>query len=667
MKHSYLPAFTVLLAAVAGASGLRPVGVIGNSGIEGSGLIRAGAAESQGGVCLDQDLTLWFSGGDRIINATFDGRLIRQVPLAPACKELWGQYFAALDGVLYFGGRGDKLTAGPIPSWGALFALPMKPDGVVGKVCGIDGAGGGDDMVLCPLPIGKELLVARHVPDGANAGAGVFFLNPVTKEFRPFKVYPGIPPQPGAPPTTIRSIAFDPARKAIYVGGYFGKTNVGRLHSPRVYEFFQYDVEGKELWRRDTIYLGTSVDPRGWLSFAGGAAWVTAWHGHMIRMDRSFAAAPGVVASWNFELNTPHQLIGVRDAGAPCIQAPVSGSPALRYDPLVIATERPFVYFARWDRRDRQLQLARRVGSLPSVSSVNISPDGWVSVGVGPCDQSWWRWEDGPDAPPRFANLAMAASSGAFDDRGWLCCLVPSPYSKSWTTGVFAPITSAHSADINPDNLVPFEPGGFGVRQGTRLFYSGVNAREMKVATAYATSGAGILPAGGRDARPANGREKGIWTCPIDTYAWKAAGRDKWKTIPVSGVALAEPGEIAMLEGSAMAVVDDGSVVFLREAGDKLEFVARLAAWGDAPDQSFGKEIHIAADGPNLLVADTRRHRVLWFNADTRRLIGQLGDTDKPGASLRAFDRPTCLGTRGNRLAVYDAGNQRIVKAELIE
>jgi len=625
--------------------------VIGNSGIEGRTIIRAGKAEVQGGVYLDQDLTLWFSGGDRIVNATFDGRLIREYPLAPACKELWGQYFAALDGVLYFGGRGDKLTAGPIPSWAALFALPMKPDGVIENVCGLDGVGGGDDMVLCPLPIGRELLVARHVPDGANAGAGVFFLNPVTKEFRPFKVYPGIPPQPGAPPTVIKSIAFDPVRRTIYVGGYFGKTNVGRLHSPRVYEFFQYDVEGKELWRRDTLYLGTSVDPRGWLSFAGGAAWVTAWHGHIIRMDHSFSSAPGVVASWNFELNTPHQLIGVRDAGAPCIQAPVSGSRALRYDPLVIATARPFVYFARWDRRDSQLHLARRVGSLPSVSSVNISPDGWVSVGVGPCDQSWWRWEEGPDAPPRFANLAMAASWGAFDNRGRLCCIVPSPYSKSWTTGVFSPITSAHSADINPDNLVPFEPGGFGVRQGTKLFGSGVNARETKVATAYAT----------------NRGDKGLWTCPIDMHTWKAAGRDKWKAIPVAGVALTEPGEIAMLEGGAMAVVDGGGVIFLRETGDKLEFLARLDTWGDAPDQSFGNEIHIAADGPNLVVADTQRHRVLWFDADTRALNGQLGGTDRPGASLRAFDRPTCLGARGNRLAVYDAGNQRIVKIELTE
>jgi hypothetical protein len=67
------------------------------------------------------------------------------------------------------------------------------------------------------------------------------------------------------------------------------------------------------------------------------------------------------------------------------------------------------------------------------------------------------------------------------------------------------------------------------------------------------------------------------------------------------------------------------------------------------------------------VVADTQHHRILRFDADSRRLKGQLGDTDKPGAGLRAFDRPTCLCIRGNRLAVYDAGNQRIIKAELAE
>ena len=651
MKHPYLLACAMSFAAAAVASEIQPVGVIGNSGIEGRTLIRAGKAEVEGGVYLDRDLTLWFSGGDRIINATFDGRLIREYPLLPACKEIWGQYFAAIDGVLYFGGRGDKLTAGPIPSWAALFALPMKPDGVVESVCSLDGAGGGDGMVICPVPIGKELLFAKQVPDGALTGAGVFFINPLTKESRQFKIYAGLPPQPGVPPTVIKSIAYDSARKAIYVGGYFGKRNVGRLHSPYVYEFFQYDVEGKELWRRDTLYLSSSVDPRGWLSFAGGATWLTAWHGHIARMDRSFSAAPGIVASWNFELNTPRQLVGVRDAGAPSVQAPVSGSPAAAYDPLVIATSRPFVYFARWNRRESRLELAGRIGSLPSVLGINISSDGWVSVGVRPCDQSWWRWEDGPDAPPRFANLAVGASGGAFDDRGWLCALVPSPWSKSWTTGVFSPITSAHSADINPDNLVPFEAGGFGVRQGTKLFYSGANAREMKVATGYAT----------------NRGDKTIWTCPVDTYGWKAAGRDQWKQLPAAGVTFTDPGEIAMLEGSVIAVVDGAGIIFLREAEGKLEFIARLDKWGNAPDQSFGKEIHIAADGPNLIVADTERHRVLWFRAESRKLKGQLGDTDKPGVSLGALDRPTCLGIRGNRLAIYDAGNQRIIKAQLAE
>jgi hypothetical protein len=538
-----------------------------------------------------------------------------------------------------------------MPSWGALFALPMKPDGAIQYVCSLDGVQGPDTMALCPMPVGEELLLGRQVPERGKTGAGVFFLNPITKELRPLKIFPGQPDKAGVPPVCIKSVALDPARKVVYVGGYFGKFNVGRLHSPCVYEFLLVDLAGKEIWRRDTLYLGTAVDPRGWLCFAGGAAWLTAWHGHVARMDRNFSLAPGIVASWNFELNTPRQIVGVRDVGAPCIETPVSGSLAAGYDPLVIATSRPFVYFARWNRRENRLELVRRIGALPSVSSINLSPDGGVSVGVGPCDHSWWRWEDGADAPPRFANLAMGASAGAFDERGRLCCLVPSPYSKSWTTGVFSPITATHSADLDPDNLVPFPAGGFGVRQGTKVLGTGANARELKVATAYATN---------RD-------DKGVWRCPMDVYTWKAAGRDQWKRVSVTEGALADPGEVAMLEGGVIAVADGGGVVFLKEAAEKLEFIARLDKWGSAADQSFGKEIHIAATGPHLVVADTQRHRVLWFHAENRQLKGQLGETDKPGVGLGMFDRPRCLGIDGNRLAVYDAGNQRIVKAVLSE
>jgi hypothetical protein len=229
--------------------------------------------------------------------------------------------------------------------------------------------------------------------------------------------------------------------------------------------------------------------------------------------------------------------------------------------------------------------------------------------------------------------------------------LVPSPYSKSWTTGVFSPETAAHSGDIDPDNLVPFQPGGFAVRRGTRVLGTGANARQMKVAVAFATN---------RD-------DKGLWTCPMDVESGKAAGRDRWKKVPTAGFALADPGEIAMLEGGGLAVADGGGVTFLQQAEEELRFVARLDKWGDAPDQSFGKELHIAADGPDLLVADTQRHRVLWFHAEKRQLKGQIGTADTPGVGLGAFDRPECLSLNGTRLAVYDAGNQRIIKAVLAE
>ncbi len=88
---------------------------------------------------------------------------------------------------------------------------------------------------------------------------------------------------------------------------------------------------------------------------------------------------------------------------------------------------------------------------------------------------------------------------------------------------------------------------------------------------------------------------------------------------------------------------------------------------GDLPEACFGADLRIAADGPNLVVADTRRHSVLWFHVDPIGIRGRIGDTDKPGDRLGAFDHPPCVGISGDSVAVLDSVNGCLVKAALTE
>lgn len=78
-----------------------------------------------------------------------------------------------------------------------------------------------------------------------------------------------------------------------------------------------------------------------------------------------------------------------------------------------------------------------------------------------------------------------------------------------------------------------------------------------------------------------------------------------------------------------------------------------------------GGRLRLAADGPNLLVSDEIRGRVLWLDATSLRRIGQFGQIDQAGAGLRQLRGPTLVALRGRRTAVADAGNQRVLKLVL--
>ena len=87
--------------------------------------------------------------------------------------------------------------------------------------------------------------------------------------------------------------------------------------------------------------------------------------------------------------------------------------------------------------------------------------------------------------------------------------------------------------------------------------------------------------------------------------------------------------------------------------------------WGDAPGERFGKRLRFAVDGRWMLIADTERHRVLWADWLERRILAQLGETDRAGDDARHLSRPTFVGLRGTRAVVADAGNQRVLKLTL--
>jgi hypothetical protein len=108
-----------------------------------------------------------------------------------------------------------------------------------------------------------------------------------------------------------------------------------------------------------------------------------------------------------------------------------------------------------------------------------------------------------------------------------------------------------------------------------------------------------------------------------------------------------------------------GKLVRFTAKDNSFREAERMNSWGKEPTERFGDTINAAADADHLWIADTARHRVLCFDAATRKLLATFGNADQAGSDLLHLDRPTTIAARGTQAVVFDSANQRLIKLEL--
>jgi len=638
-----VPVILLLLSVPAGAGEIEAAGVLGNSGCAGCQLVlNTGDSGGASGVFVDADLTVWASGGDCINRTTFDGKLIERFGLIPRGSRVDSWTFAALDGSLYFFGHLPKVDP-RTRSNAALWALPMRP-GSLARVCRLfPEIHPHSTGVLAPQTLGGRLVVAG--PNQKGKKIAVSLLDPAAKQLQRLFAVPAV---------SIRGLAVDRSRKVVYVGGYFGKTVGAKPGAPgrhRVHEVATIDFAGKVLGRSAAIsnILAPFV---GNVSLAGGALWDGSFYGMLARLDLHGRADPGKVTSWRQELYHVTQVVGLRDVlGQQLLPPERLGR---QYDPLLIASYDPSVtvYYARWNRREKTVELVHRIGSLPVINSLSLSPDGWISVGK-PKVQFWWRWDDGPASPPRSASLYGAISQGIFRN-GRLTAILRRRAGNAERTmpATFMRAPGEPNARCLRDThgLLPFRtPAGFGVAIEHRTVRSGTQERTIEVATAYAT----------------DRRTRTLWCSSMTArgLAWWPQSKN-WQTVAVRG-SLAEPGDLCILDEGRIAIADRGAIAVLEPEGKGFVVSRCLREWGQRTDQRFARSIRLAGEGMTVVVADTDRHRVLWLDWQAGKVLAQFGETDVSGSDLNHLCRPTCIAISGNRVAVADTGNQRVLKLRL--
>lgn len=103
---------------------------------------------------------------------------------------------------------------------------------------------------------------------------------------------------------------------------------------------------------------------------------------------------------------------------------------------------------------------------------------------------------------------------------------------------------------------------------------------------------------------------------------------------------------LAWLDGQLLAADSGEIIVFDRtEDGD----------WRASSElRGFGSELYIHSDGERLAVSDTENCKVHLYDSLKTKV-----------ATYAALNRPTHIAVSGDQVAVYDAGNQRLVKLEL--
>ena len=619
-------ALLLAAAATAHAAAIRPLGVLGNSGLAGEGLVRVGAMPLDGcasGVALDSDGALWMSGGDAINRIGPDGHLIERFPIEPAGSIVDSRTFAVLDRTLYFVARTAKKQV-------KLFALPMA-GGSHAEAVGIElpvlrhhHSG----HRLAPQPLDGRLLMAADPKDAPDHTVVVYRIDPQAPSMEKAFTLTGDYPQ---------GIAVDAKRRRIYLGASFGLFVGGITHS-NVYAITAVDEKGSRV--SDAFPAACPKTPatptqfRGGISLAGGGLWDTAWYGFLARLDDEGRGAPGRIVAWHNELDHPTQVLGVRDA---------ESGPAPAGDPLLIATPMPDAcYFCVWSDAERKLRFVRRIGSLPVISSLGLSPDGWVTAGTART-QLWWRWADGADAPPTRCDIHLAITPLFF--RGEDALAVAAQY---------------HLRNLGRR---PTMPTIFNRRPGNRnealRVGKGMPVKRAVGLAVQATPGkpvASLFVTGEGDKR--------IWR----TDLWVGNLRpdeSKWAPVAVDPPLVAPTDIVALLDGRLL-VADEKRLVLLKPQDKGYKMAWELRGWGDGPDQAFGSRLRIAADAAWVLVSDADRHRLVWLDWTRRRFIAQLGETDRAGNSPQQLASPTFVSVRGTRAVVADAGNQRILKLELV-
>lgn len=330
------------------------------------------------------------------------------------------------------------------------------------------------------------------------------------------------------------------------------------------------------------------------------------WHGTICRYNSEFEPEPGVVlggASGTFIGYLPRSVDITNGRGL----IPV------RDDIFAVSGLEGVVQLLRWREQDSRFEVVRRIGPLHGLNSLALDAEGniWTSRGS-------WRWADSPETPHTLGDVEPQFNAQPVILGGKTLCLLKKHYS-------YVQLARGPLIDVN----------GW-----AHLETPGVKDFEL---SENVTGAAAFPVTAGRLRMIVVERNGEAFELGISPEGHLAS-----HVVPVMIPGLNRCTSLAWFDGRLLAADSGEIIVFDRTENGGWKEVSRLTEFGD--------EVYIHSDGQRLAVSDTV--------AGTVHLFGSL---ENKVASYGELNKPSHIAVSGDRLAVYDAGNQRLVKLELTD
>ncbi|MEZ0297584.1 MAG: hypothetical protein ACAI35_14135 [Candidatus Methylacidiphilales bacterium] len=614
-----------LTPGTAWAEELQCVGVMGNSGEQGSTLVRFQGASASGlGVVYDRFGTLWDRGGMLALNRySPDGRQIATYPLP---KNVPGQGDGKLDSIAL---SGDTVM---LKLGSALYTLPVAAPGGTAPAL-LDGASKIDRMSLSAWQGWVAVL----------SGNDVVLINGTGEK------------------KTLATLA-DPKCFHIEIAldgsVYVQMTN--RVLRRVAQDGAISDVPGGMPGDRSQLIDGW------WYGHI--------WHGTIRRSDLAFQPSPGVVLGGNSGSFLGHVA---ENSDLSKGQGMVHmGTGNL----FAVSGHQGILQLLEWKPVDKRFDIIRRIGCVNVCAGIGLDRDGriWHSTGR-------WEWNDGPATPLLYgvppgesapvitmleSDTMMACQQmwgattfryGKLDKevRGNrlekstlpkdVVAIAAAPYQKKNAALLLQKDGKCTAVFISPEGNPSAEAGPVTLKTATPVTrYTSLVALNKSV-----------LLAGGDGAV--------IHFTPEGETDWKETGRwSMWGNRQEDNF------------GNQITLTADVKRLWVSDSSRHRVLCFDIANYfytGDVKEGIFPtpefvrRQPNVGNDVANSSIGAGDPHTT-QFHKDgvthlAPRLIATFGRTDAQGDDMASLNAPQTIAARGDRAVVFDSGNQRLLKIEL--